>query len=213
MSSFPGFDFFFFFYKIYTGEISCIPLPHAIASIWPLPFGLLLQRATDGNCPPHLSFPSSSSLLNARDLSRPNRESGPNPQCNANMLNALGHNFMVDVSATSSHLILKHPLEEPHVCFAFLSFSRFCYFFPALFFFYIILCYSIHLPYALYYPMRLILCSFIFDTFYDFVEYFRSMPIVYMHELMLKLNLCAFVIFSYFGPDHICCFSYFVLQV
>eukprot|EP00268_Persea_americana_P044215 TRINITY_DN4466_c0_g1_i1.p1 TRINITY_DN4466_c0_g1~~TRINITY_DN4466_c0_g1_i1.p1 ORF type:complete len:1760 (-),score=299.95 TRINITY_DN4466_c0_g1_i1:451-5376(-) len=101
-----------------SGEISCIPLPYAIASIWPLPFGLLLQRATEGSRPPYLSFPSSSPLLNARDLSRPNRECGSNPQCNTNMLNASGHNFMGNVSATSSHLILKHPLEEPQVFLA-----------------------------------------------------------------------------------------------
>lgn len=100
-----------------SGEISCIPLPHSIASVWPLPFGLLLQRAIDESHPPYLYFPSSSPLLNVRDLSRSNREYGSNPQNNVNMLNSLGHNFMGSVSSMSSHLILKHPSEEPQALF------------------------------------------------------------------------------------------------
>ncbi|XP_077233026.1 E3 ubiquitin ligase isoform X2 [Tasmannia lanceolata] len=99
-----------------SGEVVCVPLPHAIASIWPLPFGLLLQNAIDGNRPPYLPFSSSSSLLNARDFSRPNRESGVS-QYNFNVQNSVVHSTTWDTSSMSSHLILKHPLEEPQAIY------------------------------------------------------------------------------------------------
>ncbi|XP_058110276.1 anaphase-promoting complex subunit 1 isoform X2 [Magnolia sinica] len=99
-----------------SGEVICIPLPHPIASIWPLPFGLLLQRATDGTRPAYLPFSSSSPLLNARDLSRPNREHASS-QYNLSAFSSSSHNVVGDASTMSSHLILKHPLEEPQVVF------------------------------------------------------------------------------------------------
>ncbi|WOL06876.1 anaphase-promoting complex subunit 1 isoform X1 [Canna indica] len=76
-----------------SGEVACVPLPFAIASISPLPFGLLLQKAVDG------SSRISSSALNARDLSRATKDTGWNE------------------AIMSSHLILKHPLEEPQATY------------------------------------------------------------------------------------------------
>lgn len=61
-------------------------------------------------------MPSSSSLLNARDLTRPNKEYGFNINvlCQTNNLEA---DSKADGAISSSHLILKHPLEEPQVTY------------------------------------------------------------------------------------------------
>ncbi|KAJ0979367.1 hypothetical protein J5N97_014841 [Dioscorea zingiberensis] len=91
-----------------SGEVVCIPLPYAITSIWPLPFGLLLQKSMDGSRP----ISSSSSLLNARDLSRSNKEYGLN-HYGFHQLNSFETVTKEAGAMTSSHLILKHPLEEP----------------------------------------------------------------------------------------------------
>ncbi|KAJ1262414.1 hypothetical protein BS78_09G105800 [Paspalum vaginatum] len=95
-----------------TGEIVSIPLPYAISSIWPLPFGLLLQKSTDGG----RVVSSSSSLLNARDLTRPNKEYGLayNVSCQANNVET---DSKANGAIISSHLILKHPLEEPQATY------------------------------------------------------------------------------------------------
>jgi anaphase-promoting complex subunit 1 len=102
-----------------AGEVVSIPLPYAISSIWPLPFGLLLQKSTDGG----RMVSSSSSLLNARDLNRPNKEYGLtyNVSCQSNTMET---DSKANGAIISSHLILKHPLEEPqvyvvqyHLCF------------------------------------------------------------------------------------------------
>jgi len=79
--------------------------------MWPLPFGLLLQKSMDGNRP----ISSSSSLLNARDLSRPNKDY-VNNQYTSHQLNSSDPNIKEDDAFISSHLILRHPLEEPQVC-------------------------------------------------------------------------------------------------
>ncbi|XP_042491370.1 anaphase-promoting complex subunit 1 isoform X2 [Macadamia integrifolia] len=100
-----------------SGEEVCIPLPHSITSIWPLPFGLLLQQSTDANCPSHVTFPSSSTVSNARDLLRPKREFGYSPQNSVNALNSFDNIVKGDVTSLSSHLILKDPLEEPQAAF------------------------------------------------------------------------------------------------
>jgi len=97
-------------YAYVAGEIVSIPLPYAVSSIWPLPFGLLLQKSTDGG---HM-VSSSSSLLNARDLNRPSKEYGLtyNVPFQANTLETDSKD---NGAIVSSHLILKHPLEEPQV--------------------------------------------------------------------------------------------------
>ncbi|XP_062231175.1 anaphase-promoting complex subunit 1 isoform X2 [Phragmites australis] len=95
-----------------TGDVVSIPLQYAVSSIWPLPFGLLLQKSTDGGC----VVSSSSSLLNARDLTRPNKEYGLNynSSCQANTLET---DSKADGAIISSHLILKHPLGEPQATY------------------------------------------------------------------------------------------------
>ncbi|XP_039838827.1 anaphase-promoting complex subunit 1-like isoform X7 [Panicum virgatum] len=95
-----------------TGEVVSIPLPYAVSSIWPLPFGLLLQKSTDGG----RMVSSSSSLLNARDLNRPNKEYGLtyNVSCQANTMET---DSKANGAIISSHLILKHPLEEPQATY------------------------------------------------------------------------------------------------
>jgi len=95
-----------------TGEVVSIPLPYAVSSIWPLPFGLLLQKSTDGG----RMVSSSSSLLNARDLNRPNKEYGLsyNVSCQANTMET---DSKANGAIISSHLVLKHPLEEPQATY------------------------------------------------------------------------------------------------
>lgn len=102
-----------------AGEVVSVPLPYTVSSIWPLPFGLLLQKTADRG----RMVSSSSSLLNARDLNRPNKEYGLtyNVSCQANTMEI---DSKANGSHISSHLILKHPLEEPqvyivqyHLCF------------------------------------------------------------------------------------------------
>jgi anaphase-promoting complex subunit 1 len=102
-----------------AGEVVCIPLPYVVSSIWPLPFGLLLEKSTDVG----RMVPSSSSLLNARDLTHPNKEYGFNINvlCQTNNLEA---DSKADGAISSSHLILKHPLEEPQV---YLCISSLCF--------------------------------------------------------------------------------------
>ncbi|XP_010253785.1 PREDICTED: anaphase-promoting complex subunit 1 [Nelumbo nucifera] len=101
-----------------SGEVVCLPLPHIVTSIWPLPFGLLLQKSTDGNCPLFPPFQSSSLLLHARDFSRPKREFGYSPQHTINLLGSFDHISKGDMSSISSHLILRDPLEEPQATLA-----------------------------------------------------------------------------------------------
>ncbi|KAJ0045528.1 hypothetical protein Pint_06536 [Pistacia integerrima] len=95
-----------------SGEVVFIPLPRTITSIWPLPFGLLLQ-AVEGNSPTQVPFSSSSPLLSERDISRPRRDSGHSPQNNYSYLSAYGHMIKGDTASMSSHLILSDLLEEP----------------------------------------------------------------------------------------------------
>lgn len=99
-----------------------IPLPYAIGAIWSLPLGLLLQKETDGNQPMHASYSSSSSLLNTRDLSRPNKEL-LSSQIASNLFSPFDHPIKGDAADGSSHLILKHPLEEPQVSIVFFSYQ------------------------------------------------------------------------------------------
>lgn len=101
----------FSYYTYCAGEVVCIPLPYAIVHIWSLPFGLLLQKSMEGNRP----ISSSSSLLNARDISRPNKDT-VNSQYTSNQFNSSDQSVKEDDATISSHLIVKHPSEEPQVC-------------------------------------------------------------------------------------------------
>ncbi|KAL9226701.1 hypothetical protein vseg_002481 [Gypsophila vaccaria] len=94
-----------------SGELRSIPLPGIVTSIWPLPFGLLLQQAAEGNLPS-----SSSSFLSARDISLSRREIHHSPQQGLGFpsMNYIGKG---NISSVSSHLILNDPLEEPQPTF------------------------------------------------------------------------------------------------
>lgn len=93
-------------------------LPRTIASIWPLPFGLLLQQAAEVHSPTQsiIPFSCSSPLLGVRDVHRRRRETSHSPQHNLNFLGGSDYNCKGDTGSISSHLILKDPLEEPQVC-------------------------------------------------------------------------------------------------
>ncbi|KAF3777767.1 Anaphase-promoting complex subunit 1, partial [Nymphaea thermarum] len=94
-----------------SGEVVRLPLTHSISSIWSLPFGLLLQRASDGLCP----FTTSNPSLSTSDLSRINREHCAIPQYDYSSHCSAGCSVESDLSITASHFILKHPLQEPQV--------------------------------------------------------------------------------------------------
>ncbi|KAG8651462.1 hypothetical protein MANES_07G131200v8 [Manihot esculenta] len=99
-----------------SGEVS-IPLPCTITSIWPLPFGLLLQPAAEGCSSAQSTFLSTSPLLGACDISRPRRESRHSPQQNMTFFRAFDHSIKSDIVTMSSHLILKDLLEEPQATY------------------------------------------------------------------------------------------------
>lgn len=82
------------------GEIVSVPLARTITSIWPLPFGLLLQQEVEANTPSRVSFSCTSPLLSARDM----------------LLSASNHIQKGEGSLVSSHLILMDPLDEQQVC-------------------------------------------------------------------------------------------------
>ncbi|KAK6929487.1 Anaphase-promoting complex subunit 1, middle domain [Dillenia turbinata] len=93
-----------------SGEIVSIPLPRMVMSIWPLPFGLLLQQETaEGNAQATI-FSSSSPLLSSRDVTRPKRETMLTSQAIINSSDPIGKCSMTSLS---SHLILRDTLEEP----------------------------------------------------------------------------------------------------
>lgn len=107
LSIFSGIQFFFFFGAIVTeisfcliGEVVSLPFPHTITSIWPLPFGLLLQQEVEANIPSHVPFSSTSPLLNTRDM----------------LHSASNHIQKGEGTSVSSHLILMDPLDELRVC-------------------------------------------------------------------------------------------------
>ncbi|KAF2560548.1 hypothetical protein F2Q70_00014078 [Brassica cretica] len=70
-----------------SGEVVSVPLPRTVVSIWPLPFGLLLQQAAEVNPTSNIPFSTASPTLGSREMLR-KRD-------------------------MSSHLILRDPLEEP----------------------------------------------------------------------------------------------------
>ncbi|BAT81104.1 hypothetical protein VIGAN_03076200 [Vigna angularis var. angularis] len=79
-----------------SGEVVSLPLPRTITSIWPLPFGLLLQQDVETNIPSRLHFSSPSALLSTRDM----------------LLSASNLIQKGEGSSVSSHLILMDPLDE-----------------------------------------------------------------------------------------------------
>ncbi|RID73006.1 hypothetical protein BRARA_B00180 [Brassica rapa] len=70
-----------------SGEVVSVPLPRTVISIWPLPFGVLLQQAAEVNPTSYIPFSSASPTLGSREMLRK--------------------------KDMSSHLILRDPLEEP----------------------------------------------------------------------------------------------------
>ncbi|GLT54489.1 hypothetical protein SLA2020_276820 [Shorea laevis] len=96
-----------------SGEVISIPLPRTITSIWPLPFGLLLQQAAEVYSPAHIPFSSSSTLLGTCDIPRHRKEIGHSPQHKFGSMSSFDCVFKGDTSSMCSHLILKDPLEEP----------------------------------------------------------------------------------------------------
>ncbi|KAL0359162.1 UNVERIFIED_CONTAM: Anaphase-promoting complex subunit [Sesamum angustifolium] len=100
-----------------AGEVVSVPLPHAIASIWPLPFGLLLQRAPEGSLLTNISLSSSNPLLSARDIFRPKRDIGYSPQNNYTPTHIFDFVSRSDGTSMPSHLILKDPLEDPQITY------------------------------------------------------------------------------------------------
>nr|XP_029143708.1 anaphase-promoting complex subunit 1 isoform X4 [Arachis hypogaea] len=83
-----------------SGEVVSPPLPRAVSSIWPLPFGLLLQQEFEGNIPSRAPFSSTSPLIGARD-----------------MFTAPNHMQKGEGNAVCSHLILMDPLDEQEPIF------------------------------------------------------------------------------------------------
>ncbi|KAL0452714.1 UNVERIFIED_CONTAM: Anaphase-promoting complex subunit [Sesamum latifolium] len=100
-----------------AGEVVSVPLPHAIASIWPLPFGLLLQRAPEGSLLTNISLSSSNPLLSARDVFRPKRDIGYSPQNNYTPTHIFDFTTRNDGTSMPSHLILKDPLEDLQITY------------------------------------------------------------------------------------------------
>ncbi|CAI9091739.1 OLC1v1026843C1 [Oldenlandia corymbosa var. corymbosa] len=96
-----------------SGEVVSVPLSHSITSIWPLPFGLLLQGAPERNSSLHIPFPPHGASSSARDIGRLKRGVG----CSTlnNFSPRRGYDFLLKADGTflCSHLILKDPLEEP----------------------------------------------------------------------------------------------------
>ncbi|KAH0895291.1 hypothetical protein HID58_044859 [Brassica napus] len=70
-----------------SGEVVAVPLPRTVISIWPLPFGVLLQQGAEVNPSSSIPFSSASPTLGSREMLR--KRDMP------------------------SHLILRDPLEEP----------------------------------------------------------------------------------------------------
>ncbi|XP_024011523.1 anaphase-promoting complex subunit 1 [Eutrema salsugineum] len=96
-----------------SGEVVSVPLPRTVISIWPLPFGLLLQQTAEMNPSSYAPFSSASPTLGSREMLRQRKEMGNiSPQ---NFHSPVTHDLTSkrDMSYMSSHLILRDPLEEP----------------------------------------------------------------------------------------------------
>lgn len=98
------------------GEVVAIPLPCTITSIWPLPFGLLLQQAGEGEFPANVCSTSSNLLFGVSGIASPRREFGQSPRDNSNIVSPLTTSMKLS-GALSSHLILRDIMSEPEVKF------------------------------------------------------------------------------------------------
>ncbi|XP_010423455.1 PREDICTED: anaphase-promoting complex subunit 1 isoform X1 [Camelina sativa] len=91
-----------------SGEVVSVPLMRTVNSIWPLPFGLLIQQAAEVTPSSHVPFSSVSPILGSREMLRQRKEVGTSsPQ---KLHSPVAHR---DMPYISSHLILRDPLEEP----------------------------------------------------------------------------------------------------
>lgn len=102
---------------------------------------MLLQHAAEVNSTAPAPSSSSNPLFGLRDLSRPRRESGHSPQHNVNSVTALDHIAKGEAISMSSHLILKDPLEEPHVCYWTFYLASLFSVFPFSFFLFVDVCF------------------------------------------------------------------------
>ncbi|EFH47427.1 hypothetical protein ARALYDRAFT_487351 [Arabidopsis lyrata subsp. lyrata] len=95
-----------------SGEVVSVPLPRTVKSIWSLPYGLLLQQATEVNPASHVPFSSVSPILSSREMLRQKKEVGNSSPQNFHSPGTHDLNKR-DMPYMSSHLILRDPLEEP----------------------------------------------------------------------------------------------------
>lgn len=100
-----------------SGEVTSVPIPSVATSIWPLPFGLLVQQASEGYSATYSPFSLSSPSLVTRSFFRSKREVGYSPRYNFSVANtpdnvATGYGALV-----SSHLLLRDPLEGLQLTF------------------------------------------------------------------------------------------------
>lgn len=113
-----------FFYDC-IGEVVSIAIPCSTTSIWPLPFGVLLQQAVEANFSTNASFSSSSLHFGTSDVSRSRREMVLSSQTNLISQSGFENTCKGDIATLSSHLIVSDPMEEPQVCMT-------CFFIPLL---------------------------------------------------------------------------------
>ncbi|KAJ4911668.1 Anaphase-promoting complex subunit 1 [Raphanus sativus] len=94
-----------------SGEVVSVPLPRTVVSIWPLPFGILLQQAAEMYPTSSIPFSSASPALGSREMLRQRKEVGNiSPQ---NFHSTVAHGLTSKRDLSASHLILRDPLEEP----------------------------------------------------------------------------------------------------
>ncbi|KAG0481178.1 hypothetical protein HPP92_012036 [Vanilla planifolia] len=93
-----------------SGEVVCIPLPYSVSCIWPLPFGLLIQKSIDG-C---RSSTISNSAIYARDIARAPKEHRYHYPTVSPVIDSI---LKEDGATFSSHLVLKHPMGELQVTY------------------------------------------------------------------------------------------------
>ncbi|XP_051140465.1 anaphase-promoting complex subunit 1 isoform X2 [Andrographis paniculata] len=100
-----------------TGEVVSVPLSHAIASIWPLPVGLLLQRAPEGSLLTNMSSSPPYAFTSAHDTFRLKSDIRYSPRHNFTPPSLFGIGTRNGGMSISSHLILKDPLEDPRITY------------------------------------------------------------------------------------------------
>ncbi|KAJ0233773.1 Anaphase-promoting complex subunit 1 [Hirschfeldia incana] len=94
-----------------SGEVVSVPLPRTVISIWPLPFGILLQQAAEVYPTSSIPFSSASPALGSREMLRQRKEAGNiSPQ---NFHSTVAHGLTSKRDLSASHLIQRDPLEEP----------------------------------------------------------------------------------------------------